>query len=71
MDQVGPKTQLFRLVMSEGQFLKQVDCDVKLVRITPLGDKGVLTNRQEEIIQVAFALGHFDFPRKISSPKLA
>ena len=51
--------------------LEQVDCDVKLERITPLGDKGVLTDRQEEIIQVAFASGYFDFPRKIGSPKLA
>jgi len=51
--------------------LEQVDCDVKLERITPLGDKGVLTGRQEEIIQAAFASGYFDFPRKIGSPKLA
>ena len=51
--------------------LEQVDCDVKIERITPFGDKGVLTDRQEEIIQAAFALGYFDFPRKIGSPKLA
>lgn len=51
--------------------LQQVDCDVKIDRITPLGDKGVLTDRQEEIIQAAFASGYFDFPRKIGSPKLA
>ena len=51
--------------------LEQVDCDVKIERITPLGDKGVLTGRQEEIIQAAFASGYFDFPRKIGSPKLA
>ena len=51
--------------------LEEVDCDVKIDRITPLGDKGVLTDRQEEIIQAAFASGYFDFPRKIGSPKLA
>ena len=51
--------------------LEQVDCDVKLERVTILSDKGVLTNRQEEIIQVAFASGYFDFPRKIGSQKLA
>ena len=51
--------------------LEQVDCDVKIDRITPLGDKGVLTDRQEEIIQAAFASGYFDFPRKIGSSKLA
>lgn len=53
------------------EVLKQVDCDVKLERITLLSDKGVLTNRQEETIQVAFASGYFDFPRKIGSQKLA
>ena len=51
--------------------LERVDCDVRLERITPLGEKGVLTDRQEEIIQAAFASGYFDFPRKIGSPKLA
>ncbi len=51
--------------------LKQVECDVKLERVTPLTEKGVLTDRQEEIIQVAFASGYFDFPRKIGSQKLA
>jgi predicted DNA binding protein len=51
--------------------LEQVDCDVKIDRITPLGDKGVLTDRQEEIIQAAFSSGYFEFPRKIGSLKLA
>ncbi len=51
--------------------LEQVECDVKIERVTPLGEKGVLTDRQEEIIQVAFASGYFDFPRKIGSQKLA
>ncbi len=51
--------------------LEQVDCDVKLERVTALAEKGVLTDRQEEIIQMAFASGYFDFPRKIGSQKLA
>ncbi len=51
--------------------LEQVDCDVRLERVTPLSEKGVLTDRQEEIIQVAFASGYFDFPRRIGSQKLA
>ena len=51
--------------------LEQVDCDVKIDRITPMGNKGVLTDRQEQIIQAAFASGYFDFPRRIGSPKLA
>ncbi len=51
--------------------LEQVDCDVKLERVTALSEKGVLTDRQEEMIQVAFASGYFDFPRRIGSQKLA
>jgi predicted DNA binding protein len=51
--------------------LEQVGCDVKIERVTPLTVKGVLTDRQEEIIRVAFASGYFDFPRKVSSLKLA
>ena len=51
--------------------LEEIDCDVKIDRITPLGDKGGLTDRQEEIIQAPSTSGYFDFPRKIGSPKLA
>lgn len=51
--------------------LEQVGCDVKIERVTPLTVKGVLTDRQEEIIKAAFAAGYFDFPRKVSSLKLA
>jgi predicted DNA binding protein len=51
--------------------LERVDCDVKLERITQLSNHGVLTERQEEIVQAAFTSGYFDFPRKIGSQKLA
>lgn len=45
--------------------------DVILERVTSLGDKGILTNRQEEIIRIAFELGYFDFPRRTDSQSLA
>ncbi len=51
--------------------LEQVGCNVQLERLIPLSDKGVLTERQDEIIRAAFASGYFDFPRKIGSVKLA
>lgn len=51
--------------------LEQGGCDVNLERIIPLSEKGVLTDRQEDIIRVAFASGYFDFPRKVGSVKLA
>ncbi len=64
-------TDTNRTVGKLSEALEQVDCDVKIDRITPMGDKGVLTDRQEQIIQAAFASGYFDFPRKIGSKKLA
>lgn len=51
--------------------LEEIGCDIKIDRVTPLSEKGVLTDRQEEIIRAAFAVGYFDFPRKIGSEKLA
>jgi predicted DNA binding protein len=30
-----------------------------------------LTDRQEEVIRLAFEIGYFDFPRKIDSSELA
>ena len=64
-------TDTNRTVGKLSDALKQVDCDVKLERVTPLSVKGVLTERQEEIIRTAFASGYFDFPRRIGSEKLA
>lgn len=64
-------TDTNRTVGKLSEALEKVDCDVQIDRITPLGEKGVLTDRQEEIIQAAFASGYFDFPRKIGSIKLA
>ena len=51
--------------------LRQVGCDMKIERVTQLSVKGVLTDRQEEIIRVAFESGYFDFPRKVGSLKLS
>ena len=33
--------------------------------------KGILTERQEEVIRVAFETGYFDFPRRVESTDLA
>lgn len=51
--------------------LEESGCDVKIERVTPLGEKGVLTQRQEEIIRTAFASGYFNYPRRVDSSKLA
>ncbi|MFB3889427.1 MAG: helix-turn-helix domain-containing protein [Candidatus Bathyarchaeia archaeon] len=51
--------------------LEHVGCDVILERLTPLTVEGVLTERQKDVIRVAFESGYFDFPRRVSSVRLA
>lgn len=51
--------------------LEEYGCDVRIERVTPLSEKGVLTQRQEEIIRTAFASGYFDYPRRSGSSKVA
>ncbi len=51
--------------------LEKCVCDVKIERVTPFGGKGILTERQEELVRVALASGFFDFPRKMGSVELA
>ncbi len=60
-----------RTVGKLSEKLEEIGCDVKIDRITPLSEKGVLTGRQQEIVQAAFAAGYFDFPRRIGSTRLA
>lgn len=51
--------------------LEDLGINFKVERITMLGSKGVLTDRQEEVVRKALSLGYFDFPRKKDSSKLA
>jgi predicted DNA binding protein len=51
--------------------ISKCGCDVKIERVTPFGGKGILTERQDELVRVALASGFFDFPRKIGSMELA
>lgn len=51
--------------------LAKLEYDIKIERVTALGGKGILTERQEEIIRTAFSSGYFDYPRRTGSLKLA
>jgi len=51
--------------------LEDCGCDVRIERVTPFGGRGILTERQEELVRVALASGFFDFPRKMGSLELA
>lgn len=51
--------------------LEEFGCDVKIERVAALDRKAILTERQEEIIRVAFSSGYFDYPRRTGSESLA
>lgn len=51
--------------------LEDCGADVQIERVTPYAGKGILTERQEEVVRVALNSGFFDFPRKIGSLELA
>lgn len=52
-------------------FARALGCDTRIERVVALGEKGILTNRQEEIIHLAFSSGYFNYPKRIGSLKLA
>jgi len=51
--------------------LEEEGYDVKIERITTFEGKKILTERQEEVIRVAFSSGYFDYPKRAGSLKLA
>lgn len=57
-----------------GKISKELEdhgCDLHTERITALDEKGILTSRQERVIQEALTNGFFDYPRKTDSEELA
>ncbi|MGQ9586788.1 MAG: helix-turn-helix domain-containing protein [Thermoplasmata archaeon] len=51
--------------------LKRRKCEVKLMKLTPIDEREVLTGRQEEIIIMAFERGFFETPRRTKLKDLA
>jgi predicted DNA binding protein len=51
--------------------LAEFGYDIKIERVTAFSGKGILTERQEEIVRTAFSAGYFDYPKKTGSSKLA
>jgi predicted DNA binding protein len=51
--------------------LRELRCEVKVERVTPLRGKEIVTSRQEEVLRKAFVAGYFDYPRKTDSTRLA
>jgi predicted DNA binding protein len=51
--------------------LEEIDVANSVERLTSLEGRGILTDRQEEVIGRAFSGGYFDFPRRKDSSELA
>ena len=51
--------------------LAEAGYDIKIERVTAFGGKSILTERQEEVIRVAFSSGYFEYPKRTGSSKLA
>ncbi|MBI2126943.1 MAG: helix-turn-helix domain-containing protein [Thaumarchaeota archaeon] len=65
-------------VLSSGDGLKRLignlekdGVKVKIHSVVDLKDESALTERQEEILQIALEKGYFDYPKKIDIGKLA
>ena len=53
------------------QRLKNYGCDVEVKSIKKIDRKNLLTDRQEEIVRLAFEKGYYDYPKKIRIKDLA
>ncbi|MCI0497024.1 MAG: helix-turn-helix domain-containing protein, partial [Thermoplasmata archaeon] len=69
---------LWKLVFTEKRHLqalvfdlKERGIDVKILRISKFAEKEALTERQEQMIKQALALGYYDFPKRIGIRELA
>lgn len=51
--------------------VRELDCKVELVRSHSLGSSRLLTAQQQKVIRMAFELGYFDIPKRITLDKMA
>ena len=51
--------------------LMEAGCSVGVVRKTQIHRRSILTERQEELIRLAFENGYYDYPKGISLRKLS
>lgn len=63
----GGKTSLQDLFKK----LEEFHCQAKLIRVSNISDKDILTARQKEIVRTALEKGYFDYPKRTNIRKLA
>jgi predicted DNA binding protein len=76
MDKDGRK--IWRLLATEKEAIRQIISDleghryaVELMKLTSVDLDELMTSRQEDILQIAFERGYFDYPKRISLRDLA
>ena len=76
MDKEGKK--VWRLLSSEKEAIRQIISDleghryvVELMKLTSVDMEELMTSRQEDVLQIAFERGYFDYPKRISLRDLA
>jgi predicted DNA binding protein len=69
---------VWRLLATDKQSIRQVITDledhrynVELMKLTSVDVDELMTSRQEDILQIAFERGYFDYPKRISLRDLA
>jgi predicted DNA binding protein len=69
---------VWRLLATEKETIRQVISDledhrynVELMKLTSVDVDEMMTSRQEDILQIAFERGYFDYPKRISLRDLA
>jgi predicted DNA binding protein len=69
---------VWRLLASEKEAIRQIIADlenhryhVELLKLTSVDMEELMTSRQEDILQIAFERGYFDYPKRISLRDLA
>jgi predicted DNA binding protein len=63
----GEKGSLLNLIKN----LEELGCEVELKKSTKLTKRAILTERQEEIVRIAFEKGYFEIPKKTTIDELA
>lgn len=51
--------------------LEDTGCSVRILKKTKLDKDSLLTKRQEEVVRIAFELGYYEHPRKMTLRDLA
>ncbi|RLF48681.1 MAG: hypothetical protein DRN20_04030 [Thermoplasmata archaeon] len=69
---------IWHLVVRNGENLKKLidhlknaGCEVEIKKVSPLNIEEMLTEKEEEIIYIAYKRGYFDYPKKIGIRELA